>query len=87
MIFILENFIPDLMTNHDLISVAGTITYFHYSTSFLIHLVTNSIFRRELMIFFKVYIMRSDATVQPSNTAAHSNVKSNTVSNKATENL
>ena len=88
LIFFLENFIPSLTTFYELIATTGTISYFHYSTSFFIHLCTNSIFRRELMIIFKVYIMRSNATVQPSNTVALSNIKSNIVSvtNKITEN-
>ena len=85
-IFVLENFIPSLATNFDLLAIAGTISYFHYSSSFLIHLVTNSIFRRELMNFIKAY---APIRIESFQLTTSFNRRSNTVSvtNKATENL
>ena len=67
LIFFLENFIPSLMTSYELLATASTLAYFHYSTGFFIHLFSNSIFRRELMILFRIYKPRTFDSFQISN--------------------
>jgi hypothetical protein len=54
----LANYIPGLTTAYDLLTIITTIYFLHYSSSFFIHLVSNSLFRRELkkMLRFAVPI-------------------------------
>ena len=57
-ILVLENFIPSLTTAYDALTIITTVYFLHYSSSFFIHLTSNSIFRRELkkMLRFAVPI-------------------------------
>lgn len=82
MVVFLANFIPGLLTAYDLLSVVATISFIHYSSSFLIHLMSNSIFRRELISFIKGGIPTNLRSFKlTNNTVGAANQRSNFVSN------
>ena len=70
----LANYIPSLTTAYDALTIISTIYFLHYSSSFFIHLTSNSIFRRELKIMLGLYnsigvisLQRTTATDRRSN--------------------
>ena len=79
-VFILENFIPTLAADYSLLAVVGTVSFIHYTSSFFVHLLSNSIFRREFMILFKIRKPRTVDSIQLTNTVSATNHKSNFVS-------
>ena len=81
LVFIVENFIPSLATNYSLLAVVGTIAFINYTSSFFVHLLSNSIFRRELMILFKIHKPTVVDSYQVNNNVLDVNRRSNFVSN------
>ena len=56
LLVVLDAFLPAYSSDFDALSITCTVYYIHYSGSFFIHLASNSIFRREFLTIWRLYL-------------------------------